>query len=784
MTGFGALYFTDCRVGEGLLGGAGFQFRAASPDVEPRAMELVERGCLYEPPPQWMNEHRRVEDYPRSLAHVGDDGLFATASGRYLGTEVKAEREGNHFTHAIVTDDPTCFGQVRPAQLWGSRVWAERAGDGTTCPPVPAEPPTGPLGAEELQRWVATQPDGEAILVDVLSALERVRAGGLRVVMVAEDAEPVVSWLAAATLLMPRPEALRVGFKVFAVNPQYSAHDVVALHSDWAGPFRGAPSGLGFVVFDLVDGVRSAVEPTESAVFWASRFLQRDCFDVLDAVELSGVIRSGGGSRRAERTVAAALVLNEPVPDARVDEVLAWLERGVAGLSARRRDELFAIVLAAGPDAGQLRQLTRIAARTGDAAFRERIRWQVFGREVAALDGRSGDPTDAAAALRRLEAALADASPTSLAAFMGLATAYGLAPDPAGFREPLRAFARWWAGGGLDVEGVASWACYPEVVDLLRDELAHRIASAPAESAAALGELWWPRLWATIEDPRSELDAALAAAAMRRGDADVRAQVTEIVVDALHRTGAPDATDAAWRALFARSRPAVTDLLPVLRASSEAGGTPSAATVRAVAEVLLAERQPTTEVLDVLARLDELEVDPGRQPLPAWQREIVLLHATVAGLIEANRTMAEPVDVFGVARKLAAVSPAVLRAEAATTLDALVEGDPAAGVGIVLAIPPPQRAVLVAKLERVLPSRRDARAPVLAFALMLRLDEMDKAGAKRMREALSGCGRALDWATRNQVADRLEAEHQDRWWQICGERSMLARLNPFGRRAP
>jgi hypothetical protein len=67
---------------------------------------------------------------------------------------------------------------------------------------------------------------------------------------------------------------------------------------------------------------------------------------------------------------------------------------------------------------------------------------------------------------------------------------------------------------------------------------------------------------------------------------------------------------------------------------------------------------------------------------------------------------------------------------------------------------------------------------------MLRLDEMDKAGAKRMREALSGCGRALDWATRNQVADRLEAEHQDRWWQICGERSMLARLNPFGRRAP
>ena len=46
MTGFQSLYYTDCLAGEGLLGGAGFQFRAVSPGTDPRAMELVQRACL------------------------------------------------------------------------------------------------------------------------------------------------------------------------------------------------------------------------------------------------------------------------------------------------------------------------------------------------------------------------------------------------------------------------------------------------------------------------------------------------------------------------------------------------------------------------------------------------------------------------------------------------------------------------------------------------------------------------------------------------------------------
>ena len=204
-----------------------------------------------------MRERRPVAAFPTSLAHASQDGRFATAAGRYLGAEVKGQRGGNHFTHAIVTDDVTDFGQVRPAQLWRSPIWVDQADDGTACPPVSAQPDAGPLGPEQVRRWVAAQPDSAAVLVDLLSALERARAGGRRVVVVASRAEHVLTWIAAATLLMPRPEALRVSFKVFATTAQYGEHDVVALHPDWAGSFRGAPPGLGVVVLDLDTGARS-----------------------------------------------------------------------------------------------------------------------------------------------------------------------------------------------------------------------------------------------------------------------------------------------------------------------------------------------------------------------------------------------------------------------------------------------------------------------------------------------------------------------------------------------
>lgn len=137
--GFESLFYTDCRPGQGLRGGAGFQFQAVSPGTSTEMMSLVQRSVLYEVPVGWMRTNRPVADYPPSLAHVCD-GVYATARGVYLGAEADGVRGGNQFTHAVSTVDPSSYGAVRPAQLWNGPWWSERPASGTACEPVPADP--------------------------------------------------------------------------------------------------------------------------------------------------------------------------------------------------------------------------------------------------------------------------------------------------------------------------------------------------------------------------------------------------------------------------------------------------------------------------------------------------------------------------------------------------------------------------------------------------------------------------------------------------------------------
>ncbi|HWD81840.1 MAG TPA: hypothetical protein VG497_23250, partial [Kribbella sp.] len=138
--GFDSLYYTDCVPGQGLRGGAGFQFQAVSPGVAHDTMSLVQRSLLYEAPVAWMREQRDAATYPPSLSHVFADGVYATARGRYLGAEANGVREGNQFTHAISTADPEVYGLTRPAQLWDAPWWAEKPASTTECERVPADP--------------------------------------------------------------------------------------------------------------------------------------------------------------------------------------------------------------------------------------------------------------------------------------------------------------------------------------------------------------------------------------------------------------------------------------------------------------------------------------------------------------------------------------------------------------------------------------------------------------------------------------------------------------------
>ena len=78
------------------------------------------------------------------------------------------------------------------------------------------------------------------------------------IVLITADPERAACWIAAATLLLPQPAALRASFKIFVADARYGQHDIVALHPDWAGPWADADPGSGLAVFDLDAGRASA----------------------------------------------------------------------------------------------------------------------------------------------------------------------------------------------------------------------------------------------------------------------------------------------------------------------------------------------------------------------------------------------------------------------------------------------------------------------------------------------------------------------------------------------
>jgi len=778
---FRSLHFTSCRAGEGLLGGAGLQFRAVSPGVDPATMEVVERHCLYEPPHGWMVQRRPVPAYPRSLAHIFD-GRFATASGVYLGTEATGTRRGNHFTHALVTDDIDSYGQLRPAQLWGSPVWLIRWDGGTVCPPLPREPESGVLDPLWLQSWVAEQPNGEEHLVAVLSALQAVRAGGPRVLFLTSDPKPVLAWLAAATILMPRADALRIGFKVFVANADYSAHDVVAVHPDWGSAYRGAPTGSGFVVFDLDSGARSTVTLSATAQFWVHHFLRRDCFDVLDAVELSGALQTPEPSHEGvERIIAATLVLGEPLAPADVDDVVDWLGTTSGMLSERLLTTTVGSLLQGRLQPGQLDRLHRIATGVVGTSTGDLITWQIFARALSDATSRAVSvPSGVPEATFAMEGVLVTAEPEMVLALLSLASRYGLRPAPSHFTDSLHGFVRWWADTAWDLPEIDSWSCRDETIDLLRDELERRVQSAlSSASMAEIGNLWWRRLLPTIRDPRSPLDTALITAALLCGDKFVQQWITQTVLSALRDSGGFDAMEVAWKVLHRDRPPAVVELPAILALATPDGGLPPAI-VPTIEDILVSESRPHSDVLRVLDRLTELGYQPGHLLLQKWQQQTTQVQALAMQMrswsAEADAVSQAVVD--DVAAEIEAFPVEVLTGTVNVLVDAMRGLHPNVAAALMLTVPAEQCDVLVGRLAAVLSTDTDERTVATAFLVFTGLDRE----SDQLRRRLVEHRQRLSDAENHQMAKFLDDYERSQWWALGTKQTFRRPRNPFRKR--
>ncbi|MFR9775146.1 GTPase-associated protein 1-related protein [Micromonospora sp. MS34] len=526
MTGrFETLIYTDCREGQGLRGAPGLQFQSRSAGADRGAESVVQRNLLYEPPPRWMRERRPVSAYPVSFAHVWD-GLLATAMGVYLGRESVGGREGNQLTHAVVTGDPASYGLVRPAQLFEAPFWTTEPAAGTRCPPLEAGWQPGSFGAAEAQAFVRAAADGDNLLTALLSTLLNADGPGRRILFVAPEPAVVLRWVTAVTLLLPQQEALRIGFKVFTLDPAYAPQRILAVHPDWAGPAAGLDNDQGYLVVDLVRHAWSRSVEDPAARRWTELFLTEDPLDVVDAVEVAA---ASGLSGEAGMAVALAAILHRRPGRPEVGRLVTWLREGPPSLVRRYGGGIVDLLVEAADQwpAAVLRDLDRasravtfphrgVAVRAAliDAERREAL---ATGRVLAepappAPDGWSG--VEEARAVAPLAEALRAARPARFDALLRLCGRFGLRPFVADLRPGVERFVLDWADHPEHPYQPQLWACAEEILRVLRHELGQRLTAEP-QIAETLGDQWWDVLLREPMRLEQPLDAAVVAAALR-----------------------------------------------------------------------------------------------------------------------------------------------------------------------------------------------------------------------------------------------------------------------------
>lgn len=666
---FHSLLYTDCRPGEGLRGGSGFQFQAVSPGTSDAIMTAVQRSALYDPPVAWMREKRPAASYPPSLTHFWD-GAYITARGCYLGTEVDGSREGNQFTHAIATSDRRHYDVVRPAQLWEAPWWRDEPSSTTECPPVPPEPVPGPCGVESVQRWLRKRSAAEEWLTCLLSAVEECgEAGGRRILFVGRCPEEILTWVAAATLLLPQERALGVGFRVYTTNPHYCRQEIVAVHPDWSEQFAGSGE---FAVFDLAGGKRPDVVACESAAYWVPRFLRADPYDVVDAVELAHRLAREGGRERpswADMAASSVLLLEESELE-RPGEVAHWLASTSGATASEAAVPVLEAVLSSRPSADDLRRLAalevpvEIAERTHLARLLAEIEDCVSGRgeltgSVPVVPEWTAEGREQA--VRSVESAAEQVPPQRMDVLLRVATSFGLAPRPRRFHASARRFVRWWVDRPAADVDLSLWSCGAEMVAHLREELADRLrADGEGRVAQDVRRFWWELLVPTVGDPAAPLEALVIAAASEAGERSRR----EVFTTVLRQLDEGDRQEELWNAAFRFAEPSPADVVAFFSELHRVA-TPLAERGLEVLE----DATVSADLLDALPHLSEHMQSPRHAAL------LELVHHDEALQAWLQKFRRDPGAKAG--RAFPALPREVLRSRRCALVDALFDASPA-----------------------------------------------------------------------------------------------------------
>ena len=729
---FGTAIYTNCAPGQGLDGVAGMQFQSRSAGVDREALAVVRRHLIYEPPDRLIQEQRPVAAFPPSFAHV-HDGVFATAAGVYVGREAQGARQGNHLTHAIVTSDARAYRSVRPVQLFGAPFWRTEPASSKLSDRVPPSWQPGPFDAGRAGQFVREQPDGPALLSVILTALlaqlkPRAHAAPRRVLFISDRADSVLLWLAAATLLIPQQEAVRLGFKVFTADPAHSDLPVVAVHPDWVKSAATVEHDRGYVVFDLVGHRWTALPASAQATHWARRFCEADPHEVSEAVELA---TASGLADEAARELADVAVLHQPPSRASASRLARWLDTGPPALREAYGGALTA-ALAQLHDLHVLRGLDTAADRQFPGR-RDQVRLALLKLELdnglrnpmVFQPDRPRRPVSAAirpAAERLVIEALRQAQGSAFDAVLRVSNRFEVPVPPDAVHEVTEAFVTYWADNPDVGYEPSAWPSTLPVNDMLRDNLAARIADEPE-----LADRWFRRLARTVRDTAdlsSPLERALLSAAMANSAPPERMRIVRSMLRQPGSAQAPGRYRELADVLWSRTRPRTDELRELCDVVPAGTGLSHAI----FADVLASARGdpaqlPELELCGSLAEKRLLELDPATKQSLADHRWLQRLE------YEVGPASATP-DADD--RRLWAISPGILNAHAAPLVRVLFAmTDPVRVQRLLRLLPEP---VVVAYLRAVYAYPLRDLDPVkvaLMVAACARLDPITYGGDPR-----------------------------------------------------
>ncbi|MFF5229160.1 GTPase-associated protein 1-related protein [Dactylosporangium sp. NPDC000521] len=614
---------------------------------------------------------------------------------------------------------------------------------------IPGGGPATTLTPALARERVAAQPGGAAMLLALVSALDRAgEPDAPVVVLVGTEVTRIVEWIVAGTLLLPPARALALGFAVNAGDPATAGVPVVGVDPATAAGL----TGRGYAVFDLAADAFPATTPTAHALRWVGVFLQDDPRAVVEALDLAAAC---GLEPDAAAALGLAAVLRREPALTHAPMIAGWLRDGPPALRRAYTGgitDMFTSSVTAWPlpvlesldDAAAdgfvpgraaAVRLALLRGETGAAALRA----EVVTRVPPALPDGEWTAADSTTARRLVLAALnAGPAPLGSEALLRVAGRYGIDVQPSDLADRGRDLVEFWAGNpqaGFDPD---LWPCGDRLAAALVDELTRRVKAVPVRRHdIAAG--WWrwllPRI-ATLEPPLTE---AVLAGAVRDGGAEGedRAALVEHHLTAASRD--PDRFLWTAAALWSMTDPSV-DELRLLKRLAPAGVVLPATALEGLIGRLVGDAPLTHEDVDVAHLLVDAGLVPRHRRLFQLLADDRVLLAVVRRLTTASDGPLGDGSVMALLHELEELPARLVTLHAPGVAAAIARSAPPRELLAVLRRHPGIVEHYVALLSDLLRKAGDERHAVIAYHLMHNNE------SRGLRPVLTAP--VLRWATR------------------------------------